>query len=156
MFRFLRMTIAIASLGLALSAGIACAGESPGKTLDNRFLKAFNANDAAAIAACYAEDAVIYPPDTFMAKGKDAIRQNFQGFLNQFKVSQATISDATYLDMKDRCVGWGIVELTATPIAGGEATHMKARFTSISEKRDGQWVYICDHASMPMGPPSTP
>ena len=128
--------------------------ESPGKTLDSRFLKAFNANDLDAIVACYADDAVIYPPDTFMAKGKDAIRRSFQGFLSQFKISQATISDATYLDMKDRCVGWGVVEFIMTPSAGGEAMPMRGRFTSVSEKRDGRWVFTSDHASLPMAPPT--
>ena len=155
MFRFLSMIVAIASLGFTMSAGAAWAGESPAKALDSRFLKAFNANDLEAIVACYADDAVIYPPDTFMAKGKEAIRGSFREFLNQFKISNATISDATYLDMGDRSVGWGIVEFTMTPSAGGEAMPKKGRFTSVSEKRNGKWVFISDHASLPMGP-STP
>jgi uncharacterized protein (TIGR02246 family) len=152
MFEFLKMKAPWTLMGLLLVAGVARAGDSPAKALDDRFLKAFNANDIEAIVACYADDAVIYPPDSFIAKGKDAIRQSFQGMLNQFKISKATISDATYLDMGDRSVGWGIVEFTMTPSAGGEAKAMKGRFTTVSEKRNGRWVFISDHASLPMDP----
>jgi uncharacterized protein (TIGR02246 family) len=129
------------------------AGDSPTKKLDDQFLKAFNAGDIDGLVALYADDAVIYPPDAFMVKGKDAIRANWKSFYAQFKVSNATITDAKYIDMDDKSVGWGIVEATMTPVAGGAQMPMKARFTSISEKRDGKWLYIVDHASMPMGPP---
>jgi uncharacterized protein (TIGR02246 family) len=152
MFEFRKMKAGWIVMSLVLVAAAARAGDSPAKALDDRFLKAFNANDVEAIVACYADDAVIYPPDSFQAKGKDAIRQSFQGMLNEFKVSKATISDATYLDTGDRCVGWGTVEFTMTPVAGGEPMAMKGRFTSVSEKRNGRWVFISDHASLPMSP----
>jgi uncharacterized protein (TIGR02246 family) len=150
MSRFPSIAIQLLSLGLVILVGTAGAAESPAKVLDDRFLKALNANDVKAIVACYADDAVIYPPDTFMARGKDAIRLSWEKFLGQFRISQARISDVRYLDMGARSVGWGIVEFMMTPSAGGDALPMKARFTSVYEKRDGRWVFISDHASLPM------
>jgi uncharacterized protein (TIGR02246 family) len=148
------MAVSLLSLGIVLWAGTAWAAVTPAKALDDRFLKAFNANDVEAIVACYADDAVIYPPDTFMARGKPAIRQSWQEFLSQFRISQARISDASYLDMGTRSVGWGVVEFTMTPTAGGEPMPMKARFTSVYEKRAGRWVFVSDHASLPMSAPN--
>jgi uncharacterized protein (TIGR02246 family) len=141
------------SFGLLLSA-TAQAGDSAVKKLDDQFLKAFNANDVDALVAFYAEDAVIYPPDEFMARGRDAIRENWKGFLGQYKVSDATISDAKYLEEDNTSVGWGIVEFTMTPLAGGAPMTIKSRFTSVAQKRDGKWLYIVDHASLPMAPPA--
>lgn len=31
---------------------------------------------------------------------------------------------------------------------------MMGRYTDIKAERDGKWVYIMDHASMPLPPPS--
>jgi len=138
-------------LGLLMSNS-AWAGESPAKALDARFLKAFNANDLDAIVACYADDAVIYPPGEFIARGRDAVRRSWQDFLSHNHLSNAKISDATYVDMGKTSVGWGIVEFTMTP-AGGTPTPVRARFTSVSEARGGRWVFTSDHASVPMSEP---
>lgn len=146
-------TIHLLGLGLLIAAA-AGAAESPAKALDERFLRAFNANDLEAILACYADDAVIYPPDSFMARGRDEIRRSWQEFLRQFRISHAKISDASYLDSGSESVGWGIVEFTMTPSAGGESVPVKARFTSVAAMRSGRWVYIADHASVPMPPAS--
>src|SRR5262245_61704992 len=153
MIRF-SSVMGLVSLALGTLAAAMCAAESPARARDNGFLKAFNANDVAAIVACYADDAVIYPPDGFMARGEEEIRRSWEEFLGQFRISQARISDASYLDMGKRSVGWGIVEFTMTPATGGEAVPMRARFTSVYEKRADRWVFIADHASVPMAPTS--
>jgi uncharacterized protein (TIGR02246 family) len=150
--RLWSVVIHLLCFGLAIPATAAWAATTPAKALDERFLRAFNANDLEGIVSCYAEDAVIFPPDVFMARGKDAIRRSWEEFLGQFKISQARISDASYLDMGSRSVGWGIVEFTMMPVAGGEAKAMRARFTTVYEKRAGRWVFISDHASFPLAP----
>jgi uncharacterized protein (TIGR02246 family) len=141
---------ALLLVAILLWTGPAWARESPGQVLDQRFLAAFNANDLESILACYADDAVIYPPGEFMARGKDEMRESWRKFLAEFRISNARIHDARYVDMGSTCVGWGICEFDATPTAGGEAKPFKARFTSVSEKRQGKWVFISDHASVPM------
>ena len=85
-----------------------------------------------------------------MARGKDAIRESFGDFLTRFRISDARITGEHYLDLESTSVGWGIVEFTATPNAGGEPVKMRARFTSVSARRGDHWVFISDHASLPM------
>src|SRR5262249_59450635 len=69
-----RITVVGALLCLGLvSSGAAWGAQSPAKQLDERFLEAFNANDLEGILGCYADDAVIYPPGEFIARGRDAI-----------------------------------------------------------------------------------
>ena len=149
-----RITVVGALLCLGLvSSGAAWGAQSPAKQLDERFLEAFNANDLEGILGCYADDAVIYPPGEFIARGRDAIRKSWGDFLGAFHLSNGRISDATYLDMGARSVGWGIVEFTMTPASGGEPLPMRARFTSVSAKRGDRWVFISDHASVPMVEP---
>ena len=114
MSRSLSKALHLLCLGFVLSVGAASAAEYPAKALDERFLKAFNANDLEAILACYADDAVIYPPDAFIARGKDAIRRNWQEFLGQFRLSNAKISDARYLDLVTRGLLWSCDKLNDT------------------------------------------
>ncbi|ODR88528.1 hypothetical protein A8M32_25545 [Sinorhizobium alkalisoli] len=46
------------------------------------FTKAFNTKDAAAVAAHYAEDAAILPPDSPRVDGRDKIQQFWQGAID--------------------------------------------------------------------------
>lgn len=64
----------LAGLALAmLSTGPAVAGDDFTDTSE-RWEKAWNAGDAAAIAALYTEDGVVMPPNAGMQSGRDAIK----------------------------------------------------------------------------------
>jgi uncharacterized protein (TIGR02246 family) len=70
--------MAVATIALVLGAGPAAA-ESPRDEIEAAlvtFAKAFNAGDSAAVAAHYAEDAAVLPPDAHRVDG----RANIQGF----------------------------------------------------------------------------
>ena len=53
----------------------------PAASAGDCFTAGFEANNADAVAACYAEDAIIWFPGGPMAKGRAAIRDGFAGYL---------------------------------------------------------------------------
>jgi len=118
------------------------------------FVKAFKANDLDAVVALYAPDAVLFPPDAMVATGKDAIRQSYAGLMNNFTIQDITISDSHHDTKGDLSFGWGMFSLTLVPKAGGEPMHMNGRFSDVSKRVNGKWLYVVDHASVPL--PSSP
>ncbi len=63
------------------------------QSLSDKFAKAFNAGDAAAVAALYTEDAVILPPGGEMMKGKSAIQAFWKGAAEQLSDGKLTTVD---------------------------------------------------------------
>ncbi|AWM27564.1 YybH family protein [Sinorhizobium fredii] len=80
-------TISTAIVGLAVSIGLAGSVEAQSARSDIEaalvtFTKAFNAKDAAGVAAHYTEDAAILPPDSRRVDGRDKIQQFWQGAID--------------------------------------------------------------------------
>jgi uncharacterized protein (TIGR02246 family) len=48
---------------------------------NRRFMEAMERGDAASVAALYAEDAVVLPPDAPMVSGRSAIEQFWRGMM---------------------------------------------------------------------------
>ncbi|MGV8943313.1 YybH family protein [Thermomonas sp.] len=71
--------------------GAATAAEAPISAAEC-FVPAFKAANADAVAACYAEDAILWFPGGPMAKGRAAIRDGFAGYFAHAVVKQATLS----------------------------------------------------------------
>jgi uncharacterized protein (TIGR02246 family) len=128
------------------------AAEQGAQVADQGWVKAMKANDLEATVALYAPDAVAYYPDGEY-KGKDAIRKSWTDFLAAFTVKDAT-SEGTYETTGDTSLGWGHWSMTAVPKAGGAPVVMKGRATVIVKKIGGKWLYVVDHASVPLPPPS--
>lgn len=61
--------------------------------LSDKFAQAFNAGDAAALAAMYSEDAVILPPGAEMMKGRSAIQAFWKGATEQLGDGKLTTVD---------------------------------------------------------------
>jgi uncharacterized protein (TIGR02246 family) len=121
--------------------------------VDQAWIKAITANDLEAVLALYAPDAVMYPPDAMEAKGKEAIRDNYRGLLSAMTVQSATITDSHYQTLGDTSIGWGRFTLKMVPKAGGDPIQMDGRFSAVAKKIGGKWLYVADHASVPMPPP---
>src|SRR3954470_14247084 len=49
--------------------------------VNRRFMEAFGRGDAASVAALYAEDAVVLPPDAPMISGRAAIEEVWRGLM---------------------------------------------------------------------------
>jgi len=144
----LRMAMSLAVLALAMPA---VAGDHAAKVVDHAWVQAMKANDLEAIMALYAPDAVAYFPDGDF-KGKEAIRKSWTDFLGMFTVKDAT-SEGTYETTGDTSLGWGFWSLTVVPKGGGEPIAMKGRATVVVRKIGGKWLYVVDHASVPLPPP---
>jgi uncharacterized protein (TIGR02246 family) len=141
------------AMGIGLVAWAAPVGatEHGAQIVDQAWVKAMKANDLAATTALYAPEAVAYFPDGDF-KGKEAIRKSWTDFFATFTVKDAT-SEGTYETTGDTSLGWGFWSLTVVPKGGGDPIPMKGRATVVVKKIGGQWLYVVDHASVPLPPP---
>lgn len=138
-------------LGLLVAAAPVMAAEHGAQQVDQAWVKAANANDVEATVSLYAPDAVAYFPDGEF-KGKDAIRKSWTDFYGTFTVKDVKV-ESTYETTGDTSLGWGYWSLTAVPKKGGDPILMKGRATVVTKKIGGKWVYVVDHASVPLPPP---
>jgi len=131
--------------------------------VDESVARAFKANDADALAAAYAPDAVLYPPGAMEQRGRAAIRQGFAEFLAHFRITDFTTSDAHYETAGDLSIGWGRFSISAVPRSvgdalgtgggGGAPVRWEGRYTSVARRVKGKWLLVSDHASVPMAAP---
>ena len=128
------------------------ANESP-QALQEAFMTALNANDAQGLADCYASNAVNFPVDSMVGIGPESAMASWSGFFAAYKVVDASLSD-THLEIHgDTAVAWGLFTIMAEPAEGGDAVEMKGRYMDVARNIDGAWLYVADHASMPLPPP---
>ena len=127
--------------------------DSGARALDNAFVKGVTAGDIEAVVALYAADATLYPPGEMAAKGRDAIRAVWGGFLSANKVTECRLSETGYRTIGDTSIGWGRFSMTFQPKAGGAPATLEGRFSDVAVKKAGKWLYILDHASAPLPPP---
>ena len=127
--------------------------EDGAKILDEAWTKAVEAGDTEAVVKLYAPDAVLYPPGEMEAKGHDAIRAVWGGMLSANTV-KVRLYESAYRTSGSLSVGWGRFALILTPKAGGAPVTLEGRFSDIAAKKGGKWMYIVDHASAPLAPPS--
>jgi uncharacterized protein (TIGR02246 family) len=138
-FVFGAVLAALALPALAQDQGI--------QSTDARWEKAMRAGDAAAAAACYASDALLWFPGTPEARGKDAIQKVYQAFFDAYKVVDVSLSNPGSQTSGDLSAGWGNYMMKLQPKKGGDPVVLKGRFTAAAKKIGGQWVYVADQAS---------
>ena len=138
---------------VTLTAGAADVGA---KNLDAAWTKAMLAGDAAAVAALYAEDAVLVMPGAPALKGQKAILESLTGFLAANKVSDVKLTDTHYRTSGKLAVGWGHYSMVITPKAGGAPMTDVGTFCEVTSEKDGVWKYIADHAASDPPPPPAP
>jgi len=146
------------SLALAAVALPALAQDTGTQAVDVRWKKAMLAGDAAAAAACYSPDALMWFPDAPEARGKDAILKAYQGLFGAYTIADVVIANAAQEVNGDLSAGWGNFTMKLQPKKGGDLYVMKGRYTTAAKKIGGQWLYIADHASAeppPQGAPAT-
>lgn len=132
-------------------AGGTLAFDSP-QALQDAFLAALRAGDADGLAACYTEDAVNFTPDRMIGYGPDSARESWGGFFAQYSVISAELSEEHMVESGDLAAAWGLYTITAEPVKGGEPVVMQGRYMDIARKVDGKWLYVADHASVPLPP----
>ena len=126
-----------ATLSARDSAGIAAA--------DSAFLAAANAGDATAVAAAYAIDASLLPPNLPVQRGRTAIRAFWAGLVDAYTVT-FEISPDIIEGRGDLAYDMGHYRFTAVPkskSAPGIAD--EGKFVEILKKQpDGTWKYVVD------------
>lgn len=166
-----KLSLSVAPIALALLAlvAVACAAPPPpapaaptaadmvkaANALDQSFVEAFNRGDAEALAALYSKGAAVtsFPPDAFELRGHEAILEGNRKAFAAGPSGTLELTDTHQLPAGDVVVGWGTWKLTIPAAEGAAPTEILGRFTDVKAERDGQWVYLLDHASVPLPPP---
>lgn len=133
-------------------SSLSFANESP-QALQEAFMTALNANDAQGLANCYTSDAVNFPVDSLVGTGPESVAESWNGFFATYRVVGASLSEDHLEIHGDTAVAWGLFTIAAEPAEGGDAVEMKGRYMDVARNVDGVWLYVADHASMPIPAP---
>lgn len=153
MRRFVLILSAVVLSASVLPAAVAKTAEV---TSGQCWLKAFKAADADAVTACYAPDAIMWFPGGAMAKGRAAIREGYAGYFKSFIIKDASLAPLGSKTMGNSVARWGTFKVVMTPKAGGADVIEIGRYTDVSEKIAGKWMYVVDHASDDPAPMPAP
>lgn len=146
MHAFTRFATALLCGG-ALAAGGAVAAAEPGQSAGDCFVAAFKAGNADAVAACYAEDALMWFPGGPLATGRAAIRDGFAQYLAGVTVKDVELKELGRHATSDTVAAWGTYAFRTVDKATQAETLHRGRFTDVQKKIDGRWLYIVDHPS---------
>ncbi len=130
----------------AMVAG-AATGKEKAKSAADCFTPAFNAGNADAVAACYADNAILWLPGGPMAQGRKAIRDGFAGFFAKSTIKDIKISPIGHEHMGNSMASWGTFVVRMVDKATGVETTEHGRYTDVSKKIGGRWLYVVDHPS---------
>lgn len=141
-----RLAMTLLSAAAALAAGAAAAAETNASAGDC-FTAGFKAGDADAVAACYAEDAILWFPGGPMAQGRAAIRDGFAGYFAGVTVRDIRMTALGQEAVGDTRVGWGTYAISTLDKATQVESVQHGRYTDMQKKIDGRWLYTVDHPS---------
>jgi ketosteroid isomerase-like protein len=124
------------------------------RELDIRFIKCLNNKDLEGVMACYwkSPELVMYAPGQLELRGYDAVKESYAKFFAAPGNVSHEVYDTHYrMYGGNAIVGRGRVRLTI-PATDSTGTPMviEGRYTETIEYKDGQWVYVLDHASVPL------
>lgn len=117
---------------------------------------AFEAGDADAVSKCYAPDAIFWLPGAPMMKGRDAIREGYAGFFAGSTIKRVALVEMGHSTRGDEASSWGSFTIVMVSKADGKEATEVGRYTDVSRKIDGHWLYVVDHASDDPAPAPAP
>jgi uncharacterized protein (TIGR02246 family) len=142
--------------GLPHAASAASADEAAIRAQSTSWGKAYNGGDAKAVAALYAEDALLLPPGAPGVSGRAAILEFFTKDIAGAKAAGAVfvLNPKTDVGVSGD-MGWESGTYKAT-VKG--AVVEAGKFLSVSRKKGGKWLYIRDtwNVDAPPAPASPP
>ena len=115
---------------------------------------AYNGGDAKAVAALYAEDALLFPPGAAAVRGRAAILAFFTKDIAGSKAGSVVFNINPKTDVGvSGDMGWESGTYSVT-IKG--AVVEIGKFLSVSRKKEGKWLYIRDtwNSDAPPAPPA--
>jgi ketosteroid isomerase-like protein len=155
---------ALASLAL-LTLASACAPKGPtpdemveaANALDGAFLAAFNAGDINALMATYwnSPELVSIGIDGMGGTGWEGPKAGWEATFAAMPGTQLAFPTMHNIAAGDVVLGWGTWTMTI-PNSDGTSTVLQGRYSDVKAQRDGKWVYIMDHASVPPPPAPAP
>lgn len=145
----------VALAGFANAAAPAAGGDEAAiRAQTTSWVKAYNGGDAKAVAALYAEDALLLPPGAAGVSGRAAILAFITKDIASSKAGGVVfiINSKTDVGVSGD-MGWESGTYSVT--AKGAVVEV-GKFLSVSRKKDGKWLYIRDiwNADAPPAPPA--
>jgi uncharacterized protein (TIGR02246 family) len=120
----------------------------------NRYIAGYNAGDAAAVAALFAEDAISMPDHHATLEGRAAIESYLRDLFMQYSAS-TTITPGETEVIGDIAHEHGSFTVTLTPKAGGTAMTETGKYLVILKKgSDGTWLLHHDIDNSNVPPPA--
>lgn len=123
------------------------------KALDKQSADAFNKRDVDAIMATYwkSPDLVCYPYGALEIRGWEAVKDDVMKTFSTMPAGVTVeIVEANYKVAGDVVITWGKWR-TKMVSSNGQSLTLEGRGMCVVAKRDGKWVYILDHTSVPYG-----
>ena len=149
------LAVGIASCSAERSRPAADAGNAPAgltasdsariAAADSAFRAAANAGDAAAVAAVYASDASLLPPNMPVQRGRNAIQAFWRGLLDAYTVN-FELSPDMIEGRGDLAYNMGHYRFTGVPkVKSAPGIADEGKFVEILKKQpDGTWKYAVD------------
>ncbi len=144
---------------IVLAAGCGPKTDDPGdiaalKALDETYLRAVNAGDAAAVSSLYAEDAVRLGPNAPALVGREAIRASYQNHFDLFQNEEADVIEDVRV-IGDLAVVRGTYANRIVPkVPGPAVTDDRGKWIAVSRRQtDGSWKFVLDtwNTDLPQG-----
>jgi ketosteroid isomerase-like protein len=128
---------------------------SSANELDRNFSEAYNQGDLEKIMSLYwnSPDLYSYMPGNMVTHGFEETKQSFMEDFKNNAGAKLELHDIKNTVYGDAVVGHGTFTWTLA-IEGQEPIVSKGRYTDVKTMKDGKMVYVIDHASVPMMPPS--
>lgn len=160
---FSRFAVFVPAIVLAAACGgspeVPTSGDTaPIDDVRNRYIAAYNAGDAAGVAALFAEDAISMPDHGEALEGRAAIESHLRDVFMQFSASTAITAGETEV-IGDIAHEHGSFTVTLTPKAGGDARTETGKYLVILKKgSDGAWLlhHDIDNSNVPPPAPAAP
>jgi len=124
------------------------------KAVDEQWVDAFNKADVDALSRLYWKDPslLMYPSDGMELRGWDDVKAYHGRTLSHMKGATASLSGTNYTVAGDMVVCYGRWTIMV-PTEEGPVFEIHGRYSDVKAKRDGAWVIIMEHGSVPMPPP---
>ena len=127
------------------------------KALSEQFTAAYNSMDAAAMAATYADDAIMMDPNQAAIEGRQAIQAAYEARSKESAGKVALAAALTPLETQvagDWAYDRGNYTITVTP-KSGKPMEISAKYLTIYKRQpDGSWKIYRDISNRNTPPPS--
>lgn len=97
-------------------------------------------------------DLVSISLDGMGLKGADAVKASWAEMFKTMPGAKLEFTASTNVAFGETVLGSGTWRITI-PVETGAPQVMEGRYSDVKARRDGQWVLVMDHGSVPLPPP---